>query len=149
MDKVKALLFKVGKEPKQVEINNTLDELQGLVGGNIEFYPVGKNANAILNEEGKLIGLKGNRLVGNEIICGDFLVVGDSGYGETISLTKNQIAKYSEKFKTPLEFTDEQVQDNILVRVLSPEEFQEFIDPRPIPMPKKAEKSNKRNDFER
>ena len=84
--------------------------------------------------------MKGNRLVGNEIICGDFLVVGDNGYGETVSLTKKQTAKYSEKFKTPLEFTAEQVQDNIFVKVMSPEEFQEFIDPRPIPMPKKSKR---------
>lgn len=88
-------------------------------------------------------------MVENEIICGDFLVVGDSGFGETISLTKNQIERYSEKFKTPLEFSDEQVQDNIMVRILSPEEFQDFVDTRPIPMSKKAEKGNKRKGLER
>ena len=149
MDKVKALLIKVGEEPKEVEVENHFRALQKVVGGNIEFYPVGKNANAVLNEEGKLIGLPGNRLVGNEIICGDFLIVGDNGYGETVDLTKKQVEKYSEKFKTPYEFSAEQVQDNIYVRAMTPEEFQEFVDPRPIPMPKKAVKKRTNKGLER
>jgi len=140
MNKIKALLIKVGKELLEVVIKNDLETLQKIVGGNIEFYPVGNSTNLILNGEGKLIGLKGNRLIENEIICGDFLVVGDNGFGEIVSLNSNQIKKYSGKFKDPLEFSDQQVQDNIMIRVLSPEDFQSFIDLRPIPMPKKYDK---------
>jgi hypothetical protein len=150
MGKIRALLVEVGEKPSEVLIENSLEELQSIVQGRIEFYSLrGSSSNIICNEEGKLIGMPGNRLVGNEIICGDFLVVGDNGYGETVSLTNKQISRYSAKFKTPLEFTDEQVQDNIFVRVLSPEEFQDFIDPRPIPIPKKVKKSNKHKGFER
>jgi len=143
-EKIKALLIKVGEEPKPFEVENHFRAMQNVVAGNIEFYQVDDRINAILNEEGKLIGLEGNRLIGNDIICGDFLIVGDDGYGETISLTENQLKKYTEKFKTPLEFTPEQVQDNIMVRVLPLDEFQDFIDPRPIPVPKKKSKGMER-----
>jgi hypothetical protein len=141
MGKIRALLVEVGEKPREVTIENSLGELQRIVQGRIEFYSLrGSLASIICNEEGKIIGMPGNRLVRNEIICGDFLVVGDNGYGETVSLTKNQTVKYSEKFKIPLEFSDQQVQDNFLVKVMSPEEFQEFIDPRPIPLPKKSKR---------
>jgi hypothetical protein len=77
--------------------------------------------------------MEGNRLVGNEIICGDFLVVGDNGMGESASLTDQQVSKYMEIFKIPLEFTKEQVEENIHVSVMSFEDYEKgnFSDPRP------------------
>ena len=130
---VRALLIPVHEEPKEIMLEDRLQEMQRLVGGYIEYFRLDDKTNAVLNEEGKINGMEGNRLVGNEIICGDFLVVGDNGTGETTSLTDEQVGKYMEFFKTPLEFTKEQVEENIHVSVMSFEDFAKgkFHDPRP------------------
>jgi len=145
---ITALLIKVGEKPKRITMENSLKAFQQAVGGYIEFYPIdnGKAA-AILDEEGKLKGYEGNRRIGKEIIAGDFLIVGDNGLGECVSLTDNQVKQYSEQFGEPESYTAEQVEENILIEIipshsvlgqtLTPEEFQSFIDPRPIPFPKK------------
>ena len=82
--------------------------------------------------------MKGNRLVGNEIICGDFLVVGDDGMGETISLNDIQIQKYMNQFREPMEFTPEQVQENLYIKVMDYDKYlnKGFNDPRPKVEPK-------------
>jgi hypothetical protein len=131
--KVRALLIPVHQEPKEIMVEDNFREMQKLVGGYIEYFQLDGSTNAILNEEGKINGMEGNRLVGNEIICGDFLVVGDNGEGESASLTDEQVSKYMEVFKTPLEFTKEQVEENIHVAVMSFEDYEKgtYSDPRP------------------
>lgn len=131
--KVRALLVPVHEQPKLIMLEDNFRQMQKLVGGYIEYFRLDSSTNAVLNEEGKINGMEGNRLVGNEIICGDFLVVGDNGMGETASLTDEQIAKYMEVFKTPLEFTRQQVEENIHVSVMSFEDYAKgrFHDPRP------------------
>jgi hypothetical protein len=131
--KVRALLIPVQQEPKVIIVEDNFREMQKLVGGYIEYFQLDSNTNAILNEEGKINGMEGNRLVGNEIICGDFLVVGDNGMGESASLTDEQVSKYMEIFKMPLEFTKEQVEENIHVTVMSFEDYEKggVVDPRP------------------
>lgn len=130
-NKIKALLVKVHEPPVEVDVGNDWRSFSSHVGGYIEFYPLENNVSIVLNEEGKLIGLPGNRCVGNEIIAGDFLIVGDNDIGECISLTPNQIAKYKERFKTPEEYTKEQVEDNIHIEVITFSESSLFTDPRP------------------
>jgi hypothetical protein len=136
--KVRALIVPVHQEPSEIMIENNFREMQKLVGGYIEYFQLDGKTNAVLNEEGKINGMEGNRLVGNEIICGDFLVVGDNGMGESASLTDEQVSKYMEVFKTPLEFTKEQVEENIHVTVMSFEDYEKghFFDPRPKVDPK-------------
>ena len=106
----------------------------------------------ICNEEGKINGMEGNRLVGKEIICGDFLVVGDNGMGESISLTPAQIKLCKYHFKTPLEFTREQVEDNLVIRVIDMDNPKSLKDTRPTPMPKRygtASRNKKNHNRER
>lgn len=61
----------------EAEIENTLEALQGIVGGYIECIPLTYEALVICNEEGKLRGLLHNfnmpmdNVVGTVIICGD------------------------------------------------------------------------------
>ncbi|MBN2878213.1 MAG: DUF3846 domain-containing protein [Clostridia bacterium] len=142
---IKALLVPVGKEPKEITIANELKALQDAVKGYIEFFSISRGINLIVNEEGKINGMEGNRLVGNEIICGDFLVVGDNGMGETISLSPAQIKLCKEHFKTPLEFTREQIEDNLVVRVIDLNKPESLRDTRPVPMPKRYGTSKKKN----
>ena len=69
-----------GKAPEEVTIPNTLDAMQQMVGGYIEVVYL-EDACLVCNEDGKLIGLDGNRRVGNDIIAGTFFLVGDQGDG--------------------------------------------------------------------
>ena len=136
---IAALLVKVGEAPKPIKIANELKAFQHAVGGYIEFYPLeGGRAAIIMDEEGKLKGYAGNRRTGHEIIAGDFLIVGDNRRGECVSLTPKQIDRYTDRFKEPEEYTEAQVEENIMIEVMSPIEFERFVDPRPIPFPKRS-----------
>ena len=65
----------------------------------------------ICNEEEKLIGLPGNRSLGNDIIAGTFFVVGSNDDGDFVSLTEDKIRQYSDRFQKTETFTQEQVED--------------------------------------
>lgn len=81
--------MEVGKEPKVIEVEDSLKSYQNLVGGWIESVSLSEGVALILNEEGKLKHLPPNKglynsdgriidvLVGNLFICrvdddGDF-----------------------------------------------------------------------------
>ena len=104
---MQALIVEPLKAPYVKEIGEELEDLQHEVGGYIEaVYPFEDEVAIVCNEEGKLEGLDLNRsLRGDDgeiydIIAGKFLVVGltEDSFG---SLASEQIAKYSEMFKTP------------------------------------------------
>lgn len=78
---MKVIMVKVGEEPRVVEIGETLEEMQQVVGGEIEMLMPWHNDLAIIcNEEGKLLGLEPNRIVKNEegleidVIAGTFFI---------------------------------------------------------------------------
>lgn len=99
--KLKALLVEENKLPKVIEIDNTLSSLQEVVKGYIEYtYMNGiEDAAIICNEEGKINGMGPNRDIGNDIVFGPFLIVGDDpNIGENLSLTDDQINKFMEMF---------------------------------------------------
>lgn len=99
--KLKALLVEENKLPKVIEIDNTLSSLQEVVKGYIEYtYMNGiEDAIIICNEEGKINGMGPNRDIGNDIVFGPFLIVGDDpNIGENLSLTDDQINKFMEMF---------------------------------------------------
>lgn len=101
MDKIKGLLVEPYKLPKEIEINNTLEEKQHLVVGYIEcVYPTNDDSVVfICNEEGKMNGLPLNRDISYDIIAGTFLIVGDDyENGDFKSLTEEQILKYKIRF---------------------------------------------------
>lgn len=87
--------------PKIEIIDNTLQCKQQLVDGDIEFvyrdyYP---GVVIICNEEGKIRGLPFNRDIGDDIIAGTFVIVGDDPeQGIERSLTDSQIEKYQQVF---------------------------------------------------
>ena len=67
----------------------------------------------LCNEEGKLIGLEGNRCIGNDIIAGVFYVVGENNDGELISLTEKQMQTYKERFRNPEYHSKKDVENKI------------------------------------
>ncbi len=100
-NKLKCLLVKPYKLPEVIEIDNTLEAKQELVGGYIEcvYLPNDNNVVLICNEEGKINGMKLNRDIGHDIIAGPFLIVGDDyENGDFKSLTEDQILKYKMRF---------------------------------------------------
>lgn len=101
-DNLTVLYVEPKKLPKQITIKNTLEEKQKLVGGLIEYTNLIDDNSVLLicNEEGKILGLPYNRDIGHDIIAGPFILVGnDQRLVEDISLTEEQIKKYTNVFK--------------------------------------------------
>ena len=105
MEKIRVLFCGVGEAPKIMEIENTLQAKQELVGGYIEMIcpPIHDDTAVIIgNEEAKLMGLEPNRYLFDErgraydIVCGDFFIIdAPIGSDEFKGLSDEQIAKYS------------------------------------------------------
>lgn len=107
---ITVLLVKPDHHPAVIEIPNTLEEKQEIVGGNIQVFPLADDVAIICNEEGKIDGLELNRPIYHngknvEIIAGTFIIAGDDiSTGEFVSLTDEQIAEYKEQFFHPVFF---------------------------------------------
>lgn len=109
-ERIKIIYVKPYTEPRIMEINNTLENMQALVGGNIEAYmPYDDEVAIICNEEGKLTGLPFNRAVVDEegkiydIIAGDFFLCSAPYTSENFeSLNEGQVEKYMDIFGLPL-----------------------------------------------
>ncbi len=102
------------RKPFVSEIKHTLDAEQKAVGGLIELVYNEDGTAIICNEEGKLIGLDGNRRIGNgsSIIAGSFFVVGLTE-DDFCSLTDEEAQKYMERFSKPEEIPEEDVQNDM------------------------------------
>ena len=104
------LLVQPNDYPKKISVGTELEDLQDMVGGDIEVtYPFEDEVAIILNESGKINGLPLNRAIYTEdgdmqdIYAGDFLVVGltEDDFG---SLPSEQMQKVEEKFHQPQMF---------------------------------------------
>ena len=99
MSKIKVLLVKPNEIPEEIEIENTLEAKQKIVGGYIEqaYLPNDDSVVLICNEEGKIYGMPLNRYIGHDIIAGPFLIVGDDyengEYEKSIEETNRVIDK--------------------------------------------------------
>lgn len=109
MKKIKVLLVEPLKKVSVIDIDNTLEAQQKIVGGYIEhvsLYP--DEAAIICNEEGKLLGMEPNRPLFSEgqmcdIIAGTFLIVGAPADSDDYSsLPDELIKKYSELYNNLL-----------------------------------------------
>ena len=90
--RLKVIFKEVGKDPVVMEIDDTLEDKQKLVGGLIEVVPYKDNLLLVCNEEGKLENLKPNLQFDYDYIAGNCFIVGDdyenSGFK---SIEDNQI----------------------------------------------------------
>lgn len=75
--KLKVIFKEVGKDPVVMEIDDTLEAKQKLVGGLIEIVPYKDDLLLICNEEGKITNLKPNLQFDYDYIAGNCFVVGD------------------------------------------------------------------------
>ena len=119
---IRALMVEPMESPKLVTLQNDLDSLQKAVSigapdqGLIELVYLEDNVSILCNEEGKLIGLAPNRRLGDDILCGVFYVVAEDEEGELVSLTSEQVEKYSEFFGTFECIPEEEVDHTIVFR---------------------------------
>jgi hypothetical protein len=116
---IKVLMVEPGKNPKVTTLQNDLDSLQKAVSigadyqGLIEIVPLGNGDCILCNEEGKLIGLDGNRRVGRDIIVGVFYVMSEDREGDLISLSEKKIQYYQKLFWEPQTFDREEIEDTL------------------------------------
>ena len=68
------------------------------------------------NEEGKLLGLSGNRRIGMDVIAGVFYIVGEDGDGELVSLPDEVIQRYAARFWEPEELSAQDVEHAMFMR---------------------------------
>jgi hypothetical protein len=122
------LLVKPKKAAYEAEIGNSLDDLQAVVGGDIQaVYPYDDPVAIVCNDEGKLIGLPLNRALRDEngdvydIIAGTFFVCG-LGEGDFDSLPPELMEKYK------AEFGDPQMFHKINGKILTVKVTEQYID---------------------
>jgi hypothetical protein len=106
------LFFPVGKEPYLRWCYNYYKDMQKLVGGDIECFPLDSlygsqfesGALAVVNEEGKITqGIRPNRKVFHkdelfDVFYGDFFICGQDGEGNMTSITNEQEDYYRKTF---------------------------------------------------
>ncbi len=106
---IKILKIEENKLPYEKEILNELRALQKEIEGLIQVYPLENGTLAIINEEGKINGMKPNRWIDRDIICGPFFICGDDEE-DFKSLTEEEIASLKEEFNEIPKFTGQEKQ---------------------------------------
>ena len=100
-----------GKPAVEKRIGTKLEDLQAEVGGLIEcIYSHNDGTIIVANDEAKLIGMEGNRRLGNgSIIAGPFFIIGDGGESFR-SLTDAEVSRYIQQYAQPHRISQREVQ---------------------------------------
>ena len=121
-NEITVLMVEPGKYPRVTKLNDDLDSLQKAVSigadyqGLIEFVSLENGDCIMCNEEGKLIGLEGNRRVGDDILVGVFYIMSENKDGELVSLTDQKIKRYTEAFWVPESFDSAEIENTVYGR---------------------------------
>lgn len=106
---LRILMVEPQKAPYEASVPHELTAMQQAVGGLIEVVRNGDGTLIICNEEGKLLGMEGNRRIPGDVLAGPFFVVGDAG--ETFrSLTEEELERYRERFAEIEDISPQEVQ---------------------------------------
>jgi hypothetical protein len=90
MSKITVVACKPGKNPEVIEIENTLEAMQHIVGGLIQLVAVGE-FDLFVNEEGLILDLAYNRDVMGLPIVGPLFLSKADDEGETIGLNPDEV----------------------------------------------------------
>lgn len=109
-----------GQPACEKEIGTDLSDLQEAVGGLIEcVYAHDDQTILVCNDEGKLMGLEGNRRLDNgSIIAGSFFIIGDDGENFR-SLTDAEVSRYLQTYAEPQQISQQEVQADMSYYVIS------------------------------
>ena len=119
---IRVLKVAPGEHPMETTLVNDLDELQKAVSigasyqGLIEIIEIEDGVCILCNEEGKLIGLEGNRRIGTDIITGVFYVTGEDDDGDLASLPADMIEKYMLRFWKIESFSEDDIMKSIVMK---------------------------------
>lgn len=108
------------RPPFEAEVGDDIRSLQRAVGGLIELVGNGDGTMLVCNDEGKLMGMEGNRRIrdGSTIIAGPFFIVGDDGENFR-SLTESEAAEYMDRFAQPEDISQDEVESDMGFTFLS------------------------------
>lgn len=126
-NEIKVVMVEPHKNPTVTTIKTKLENLQKAVGGLIEFINIEDNVCILCNEEGKLIGLEGNRTLGDDILVGTFYICGSNNEGELTSLTDSQTEKYVQFFWKPQTFTQQEIEDTLVFKFIPFEDWEDLL----------------------
>ena len=76
MSKIRVLVKEPGKPSEVREIENTLEVFQAIVGGHIEALRIRDDLCCYVNEEGKLLNLQPNFIIGRQYVSNVDIIVG-------------------------------------------------------------------------
>lgn len=119
---IKVLMVEPEKHPRVTTLRGDLGSLQKAVSigaeyqGLIEIISLGNGDCLLCNEEGKLIGLEGNRRLGDDIIVGVFYIMSENEDGELVSLSEKKIEFYEKLFWEPETFDRTDIEDTLFFR---------------------------------
>ena len=100
---IDVLMIETGVRPCKVSVFSDYESLQILISpflsllSDVEFIMLEEDVVLFCNKEGALLGLKGNRRVGDTVIAGTFFIAGVENSKMT-SLTKEKQKKYRKRF---------------------------------------------------
>ena len=123
-NEIKVVMVEPHKTPTITTIKTKLENLQEAVGGLIEIINIEDDVCILCNEEGKLIGLEGNRRLADDIIVGTFYVCGSNDEGELTSLNQRQIDKYTNFFREPQTFTRQEIENTLVFKFIPFEDWE-------------------------
>lgn len=126
-NEIKVVKVEPHKNPTITTIKTDLENLQEAVGGLIEIIDIEDDVCILCNEEGKLIGLEGNRKFGDDILVGTFYICGSNAEGELTSLTESQINKYINFFWEPQTFTQGEIENSIVFKFIPIEDWEDLL----------------------
>lgn len=110
-DLIRVLVVEPNRVPYESEIVNTLEGQQKAVEGLIEYLYNDDDTIIVLNEEGKLNGMEGNRRIEGDVLAGPFFIAGDDGE-KLCSLTDEQLEKYADVFAEPEDISPDEIESN-------------------------------------
>ncbi len=99
--KIRVLLVEPNELPLELQIENTTEAQERLIGGPLEIcYLNNKDSMCLLcNKNARIYNYKPNRFLTNKFIYGNFLIVGNNyDTGNVKSLTKKQVKYYQNYF---------------------------------------------------
>ena len=98
---MKILAVRTGELPEVIDIEHSLDAESEFVGGYIQTISLSSTAILVCNDDGKVIGLKPNRVIPGDFIAGDFFIVGFDGRDDFCYISDSVVALYLEFFSSP------------------------------------------------